>query len=83
MSLLPTRVFAPAVTAALVFGLSACAPQHQTMPMDHQARMEQCPAILQLAQSGQPLTAEQQSMVAGCRHMDHAMGSGLGRSTRP
>ncbi|MBY0334841.1 MAG: hypothetical protein K2X49_29690 [Acetobacteraceae bacterium] len=45
--------------------------------------MEQCPAILQLAQSGQPLTAEQQSMVAGCRHMDHAMGSGLGRSTRP
>ncbi len=81
MSLLSTGFFGP--MAALALGLSACAPQHQAMPMDHQARMEQCPAILRMVQSGQQLTAEQQSMVSGCRHMDHAMGSGLGRSTRP
>ena len=81
MSLLPTGFFGP--MTALALSLSACAPQHQTMPMDHQARMEQCPAILRMVQSGQQLTAEQQSMVSGCQHMDHAMGSGLGRSTRP
>jgi Flp pilus assembly protein TadD len=69
--------------SALAAGLSACAPQHQTMPMDHQARMKECPAILRMVQSGQQLTADQQSMVQGCQHMDHAMGSGLGRSTRP
>lgn len=81
-----------------LLAVTACAPQQQgttaassaapvraspLVTMDHQRRMQQCPALLQQVRQGIRLTPEQQGMVSGCQHMEHSMGSGLGRSTRP
>ena len=67
---------APAPSAATAQGSGAA-------PMDHQAMMAHCAEMRQQMSRGVPVSADMQRMATYCQHMDHAMGSGAGRSTRP
>ena len=76
----PLQQGTPAAAAA---PSTAGAQGSGSAPMDHQAMMVHCAEMRQQMRQGVPVSADMQRMATYCQHMDHAMGSGSGRSTRP